>query len=66
MDNMVESVYFSCNVLVVMFKNYLDSKFCKGEFEMVLYWSKIVYEGFLLVVRIDGIRKKKLFKVLRE
>lgn len=36
-DNMVESVYLSCKVLVVMFKNYMDSKFCRGELDMVLY-----------------------------
>lgn len=65
-DNMVESVYLSCKVLVVMFKNYMDSKFCRGELDMVLYWSRGVYKGFLLIVRIDGIKKKKLFKVLRE
>lgn len=65
-DNMAESVYSSRNVLAVMSKNYLDSKFCKGELEMALYRSKIAHEGSLLVVRIDGIRKKKLPKALRE
>lgn len=63
---MVESVYLSCKVLVVMLKNYMESKFCWGEFEMVLYWSKIGWDGLLFVVIIDGIRKKKMFKVLRE
>lgn len=33
---------------------------------MALYRSKIAHEGSLLVVRIDGIRKKKLPKALRE
>ncbi|PFX30430.1 Roundabout-like 2 [Stylophora pistillata] len=65
-DNMAESVYSSRKVLAVMSKNYLDSKFCKGELEMALYRSKIAHEGSLLVVRIDGIRKKKLPKALRE
>ena len=59
-------MYSSRKVLAVMSKNYLDSKFCRGELEMALYRSKIVQEGSLLVVRIDGIKKKKMPKALRE
>lgn len=65
-DNMAESVYSSRKVLAVMSKNYMDSKFCRGELEMALHRSKIAHEGSLLVVRIDGIKKKKLPKALRE
>ena len=59
-------MYSSRKVLAVMSKNYLDSKFCRGELEMALYRSKIAQEGSLLVVRIDGIKKKKMPKALRE
>lgn len=49
-----------------MSKNYMDSKFCRGELEMALHRSRVAHEGSLLVVRIDGIKKKKLPKALRE
>ena len=65
-DNMAESVYSSRKVLAVMSKNYMDSKFCRGELEMALHRSRVAHEGSLLVVRIDGIKKKKMPKALRE
>lgn len=52
--------------MAVMSKNYMDSKFCRGELEMALYRSKTGRDCSLLVVTIDGIRKKKLPKALRE
>jgi len=65
-DNMAESVYSSRKVLAVMSRNYMESKFCRGELEMALYRSKIGRDGSLLVITIDGIKKKKLPKALRE
>ncbi|KAM7434301.1 hypothetical protein ABFA07_015580 [Porites harrisoni] len=65
-DNMAESVYSSRKVLAVLSKNYLESKFCRGELEMALYRSKVGRDGSLLVVTIDGIKKNKLPKALRE
>lgn len=65
-DNMAESVYSSRKVLAVMSRNYMDSKFCRGELEMALHRSRVAHEGSLLVVRIDGIKKKKMPKALRE
>ena len=65
-DNMAESVYSSRKVLAVMSKNYMDSKFCRGELDMALHRSRVGNKGSLLVVRIDGIKKKKLPKALRE
>lgn len=65
-DNMAESVYSSRKVLAVLSKNYVDSKFCRGELEMALYRSKVGRDGSLLVVTIDGIKKNKLPKALRE
>ena len=63
---MAESVYSSRKVLAVMSKNYMESKFCRGELEMALYRSKVGKDGSLLVVTIDEIKKKKLPKALRE
>ena len=65
-DNMAESVYSSRKVLAVLSKNYLESKFCRGELEMALYRSKVGRDGSLLVVTVDGIKKNKLPKALRE
>lgn len=65
-DNMAESVYSSRKVLAVMSKNYMDSKFCRGELDMALHRSRGAHKGSLLIVRIDGIKKKKLPKALRE
>ncbi|XP_068669856.1 roundabout homolog 2-like [Montipora foliosa] len=65
-DNMAESVYSSRKVLAVMSKNYMESKFCRGELEMALHRSKTGRDGSLLVVTIDGIKKKKMPKALRE
>lgn len=65
-DNMAESVYSSRKVLAVMSKNYMDSKFCRGELDMALHRSRVAHKGSLLVIRIDGIKKKKLSKALRE
>ena len=65
-DNMAESVYSSRKVLAVMSKNYMDSKFCRGELDMALHRSRGANKGFLLIVRIDGIKKKKLPRALRE
>jgi len=65
-DNMAESVYSSRKVLAVMSKNYMDSKFCRGELDMALHRSRGANKGSLLIVRIDGIKKKKLPRALRE
>ncbi|XP_074624222.1 contactin-3-like isoform X1 [Acropora palmata] len=65
-DNMAESVYSSRKVVAVVSKNYLESKFCRGELEMALHRSKTGRDGSLFAITIDGIMKKKLPKALRE
>ena len=65
LDNMADSVYTSKKVLAVMSKNYMASKYCRGELEMALYRSTEMGDSSLIVIRIDNIAKDKLPKSLR-
>ena len=65
-DNMAESVYSSRKVLAVLSRNYMDSRFCREELDMALHRSKVGHDCSLMVIRIDGIQKRKLPKALRD
>ena len=64
-DNMADSVYTSRKVLAVMSRNYMSSKFCRGELEMALYRSTEMGDSSVIVMRIDNIDRSKLPKALR-
>ena len=64
-DNMANSVYTSRKVVAVMSKDYLSSKYCRGELEMALYRSTELGDSSVIVVRIDGTDRNKLPKALR-
>lgn len=62
---MVDSVYNSRKVMLIMFVNYLVSGFCKDEMYMVIYWELVRNDVLLIVVCIDfNIKIVDLLKIL--
>ena len=66
-DNMAANrVYSSRKVILVMSKNYLSSGFCKDEMQMALFRAARNDEnGYLIVVKIDGVKPQDIPKSLR-
>ena len=64
-DNMADSVYGSRKVLAVVSRNYLSSKFCRGELDMAIYRNIEKEDSSLIVIRLDGINTKDFPKALR-
>lgn len=61
-DNMVDSVYNSRKVIVIMFSNYFLSVFCRDEMWMVIYRCLERDDFLLIVVWIDNIKFNDIFK----
>ena len=65
LDNMADSVYGSRKVLAVVSRNYMSSKFCRGELDMAIYRNIEKEDSSLVVIRLDGINTKDFPKALR-
>lgn len=64
-ENMVDSVYNSKKVIVVLSMNYLASGFCKEEMRMAEHRCAERDDSSLIVVRIDNIKLRDVPKSLR-
>ena len=65
-ENMVDCVYSSQQVVAILSNNYMASSFCKEELHIAEGKSKHENKCSLVVIRIDDIDCKKLPKQLRK
>lgn len=63
-ENIVDSVYNSRKVLVIILYNYFLSYFCREELEIVLYCCIEMVDLFLLLIWVDYVDKDWLLKIL--
>ena len=66
LENMIDSVYRSKQMVAVLSKNYMSSSFCKEELSIASFKSENAREQSLIGIRIDDITKAKLPKDFRK
>ena len=64
-EHMVESVYQSRMVLVLLSKNYMKSNYCKEELYYAIYRNVEKGDRSLIVLKFDNIDVKKIPKEIR-
>lgn len=53
MESMVESVYNSYKIIVVILRNFIKSNYCSYEFDIVKYWFLNRKDECFIMIRID-------------
>ena len=64
-EQMVESVYQSRMVLVLLSKNYMKSNYCKEELYYAIYRNAEKGDRSLIVVKFDNMNVKKIPREIR-